>query len=200
MNVVKLLDPEYGNLLGKNLSIIHHHQIEIKMFNLLLALVLFNFVKCQQITGENEAKLAADLEIEAEMEGFFSSLDFQVLPSCQICLYAEIFTAFGAVTKFDALFLNVKVNSNNATSKIDDVLTEHGGLLHVLPLAVHPEFFLLDKWGDHSEPFLLFEVYCGTPPSCLKVMGGVGWWGGVVVAHEILVSAQGPFWVFGFGA
>ena len=34
-----------------------------------------------------------------------------------------------------------------ATNKIDDVLTEHIGLLHVLPLAVHPEFFLLDKWG-----------------------------------------------------
>ena len=30
---------------------------------------------------------------------------------------------------------------NDATRKIDDVLTEHGGLLHVLPLAVH----LLDK-------------------------------------------------------
>ena len=28
--------------------------------------------------------------------------------------------------------------------------------------------------ADHSEPFLLFEVYCGTPPSCLKVMGWVG--------------------------
>ena len=34
-----------------------------------------------------------------------------------------------------------------AKSKIDNVLTEHVGLLHVLPLAVHPEFFLLDKWG-----------------------------------------------------
>ena len=35
---------------------------------------------------------------------------------------------------------------------------------------------------DQFEPFLLFEVYCGTPPSCLKVMGwwggGVGWGGG----------------------
>ena len=41
-------------------------------------------------------------------------------------------------------------------SKIDDVLTEHGGLLHVLPLAVHLK---------------------GTPHSCLKVMG----WGGVGV-------------------
>ena len=58
--------------------------------------------------------------------------------------------------------------------------------------------------GDHSKPFLLFEFFCGSPPSCLKV---IGWWGGggggwVVVAYEILVSAQGPlvlgFWVFGF--
>ena len=30
---------------------------------------------------------------------------------------------------------------NGATSKIYDVLTEHGGLLHVLPLAVHLNFF-----------------------------------------------------------
>ena len=30
---------------------------------------------------------------------------------------------------------------NDATSKIDDVLTEHVGLLHVLPLAVHLSFF-----------------------------------------------------------
>ena len=58
-------------------------------------------------------------------------------------------------------------------------------------------FFCWTSGGDHSEPFLLFEVYCGTPPSCLKVMGGVGWWGGVV-AHEILVSAQGPL-VLGLG-
>ena len=27
---------------------------------------------------------------------------------------------------------------------------------------------------------------------------GVGWWGGVMVAYEILVSAQGPL-VLGFG-
>ena len=54
-------------------------------------------------------------------------------------------------------------------------------------------FLLLSTWdfcltsrGDHSEPFLLFEFCCGTPPSCLKV----GWW--VVVAYSILVSAQGP--------
>ena len=30
---------------------------------------------------------------------------------------------------------------NGATSKIYDVLTEHGGLLQVLPLAVHLNFF-----------------------------------------------------------
>ena len=30
---------------------------------------------------------------------------------------------------------------NGALSKIDDVLTEDGGLLHVLPLAVHQIFF-----------------------------------------------------------
>ena len=31
----------------------------------------------------------------------------------------------------------------DATSKIDDVLTENGGLLNVLPLAVHLRFFCL---------------------------------------------------------
>ena len=35
--------------------------------------------------------------------------------------------------------------------------------------------------------FLLFEFVCGTPPSCLKV---VGWWW---VAYSILVSATVPF-------
>ena len=59
-------------------------------------------------------------------------------------------------------------------------------------------FFCWTSRGDHSEPFLLFEDYCGTPPSCLKV--GLGW---VVVAHKILVSAQGPLvfgiWVWGIG-
>ena len=34
---------------------------------------------------------------------------------------------------------------NGALSKIDDVLAEDGGLLHVLPLAVHLNFFLMDK-------------------------------------------------------
>ena len=63
---------------------------------------------------------------------------------------------------------------NDAKSKIDDVLTEHGEVLHALSLAVHPEFFCWTSGGEHSEPFLLFEVYCGTPPSCLKVVGWVG--------------------------
>ena len=38
-------------------------------------------------------------------------------------------------------------------------------------------FLLLSTWncrGDHSEPFLLFKFFCGTPPSCLKVFGGGG--------------------------
>ena len=34
---------------------------------------------------------------------------------------------------------------NGASSKIDDVLTEVGGLHHVLPLAVHLKFFWADK-------------------------------------------------------
>ena len=45
------------------------------MFKLLLASVLFNLVKCQQTNRENED---SDLEPEAEIDGFFSSLDFQV--------------------------------------------------------------------------------------------------------------------------
>ena len=34
---------------------------------------------------------------------------------------------------------------NGASVKVDDVLTEDGGLLHVLALAVHLNFFLTDK-------------------------------------------------------
>ena len=34
---------------------------------------------------------------------------------------------------------------NGASSKIDDVLAELGGLLHVLPLTVHLKFFFGDK-------------------------------------------------------
>ena len=57
---------------------------------------------------------------------------------------------------------------NGAPSKIDDVLAEVGGLLHVLPLAVHLNFLWLTNRMDHSEMFLLSELFCGTPPSC--------WW------------------------
>ena len=67
-------------------------------------------------------------------------------------------------------------NENGATSKIDDVLTGHGGLPHILPLAVHLRFFCWLSRGDHSKMFLLFEFCCGTPPLCLKVMVGGGWW------------------------
>ena len=76
------------------------------------------------------------------------------------------------------------VVDNGATSKFDDVLFEHGGLLHVLPLAVHLKFFGWTSTGDHSKMFLLFEFVCGTPPSCLKVkpqsplvldLLGLGW-------------------------
>ena len=41
---------------------------------------------------------------------------------------------------------------NDGTCKIDDVLTEHGGLLHVLPLAVHLIFFT-DGWGTILSKF-----------------------------------------------
>ena len=40
--------------------------------------------------------------------------------------------------------------------------------------------------GGHSEQFLFFALFYQSTPSCLKVIGGVGW-----VAHVIIVSAQG---------
>ena len=53
---------------------------------------------------------------------------------------------------------------NGATSKIDDALTEHVGLLHVLPLAVQLIFFFVSVGGTilnlsysssfHVGPFL----------------------------------------------
>ena len=33
--------------------------------------------------------------------------------------------------------------------------------------------------GGHSEPLLLVTLFYQSTPSCLKVMGGVGWCGGV---------------------
>lgn len=116
MNIVKRLDPENGKLLAKYRSIIHPHQIEIKMFKLLLALVLFNFVKCQQ-TGENEAELAADPGIEAEVEGFFSSLDFQVVPSCHDCLctqrYYQYLMQFSSLTPLSLKSIDLLIFSVN---------------------------------------------------------------------------------------
>ena len=41
---------------------------------------------------------------------------------------------------------------NGATSKIDDVFTEHGGLLHVLPLIVHLDFFFNLQVGGTMIP------------------------------------------------
>ena len=48
---------------------------------------------------------------------------------------------------------------NGATSKIDDVLTDHGGLLHVLPLAVHLKFF----GGQENETFPQGFSVCPSP-------------------------------------
>ena len=48
--------------------------------------------------------------------------------------------------------LKAGILDNDAACKIEDVLTEHGGLLHVLPLAVHLKyFFCWTSRGDHSE-------------------------------------------------
>ena len=67
------------------------------------------------------------------------------------------------------------------TSQIDNILFEHGRLLYVLPLAVPQTSFGWMNRGYHSKMFLIFEFFCGTPPSCLKVrgwvvvVGGGGW-------------------------
>ena len=45
-----------------------------------------------------------------------------------------------------------------ATNKFDDVLTEHGGLPHVLPLAVYLGFILWTTGGDQSKMFSLSFV------------------------------------------
>ena len=48
--------------------------------------------------------------------------------------------------------------------------------------------------GENSEPSLLFDFFCGTPPSCLKVMVGGGGGGGL---QDFSVSPR-PLG-FGFG-
>ena len=66
---------------------------------------------------------------------------------------------------------------NGATSKIDEVFLGHNGLLHVIPLTVHLNSYFMN---------LFFK----TPPSCLKVIGGVG------RAHDF-VSASVPLGLIG---
>ena len=69
---------------------------------------------------------------------------------------------------------------------IDKLLLEHVGQPHVLDLAVLlVNFFGWMSQGGHSEPLLLLALFYQSTPSCLKVMGGVGW-----VAHVIIVSAK----------
>ena len=46
---------------------------------------------------------------------------------------------------------------------------------------------------DHSGPFLFSELFCGTPPSCLKVIGWVVGGGGGGL-QDFIVSPS-PLWV-----
>ena len=73
---------------------------------------------------------------------------WNVLP----CSYLHGRPAFGPSCA-EFVYLGCWHFDNSATSKIDDVLTEHGGLPHILPLAVHLRFL---SRGDHSKMFLLF--------------------------------------------
>ena len=82
---------------------------------------------------------------------------------------------------------------NGATSNFADVLLEHGGLPHVLPLAVYLNVLGWTSRGDHSKMFLLFEFVCGTPP-CLKVRGGCGWVGGWVGGLQHFSVSPSPLW------
>ena len=87
--------------------------------------------------------------------------------------------------------LNHLIPLGTFKSVFDNVLLEHGGLPHVLPLAVHLIFTWTGREG-HPKSLLLFEFSCWRPPSCLKVVGGVGW-----VAHKSLVSAPVPLQLIG---
>ena len=90
-------------------------------------------------------------------------------------------------------FLLSELFCGTPLSCFDNVLAEDGGLLNVLPLAVHLNFFWRTSRVDHSETFLLSKLFCGSPPLCLNVMGGGG---GGWVAYRILLSAPVPFWGF----
>ena len=65
-----------------------------------------------------------------------------------------------------APFLLSELFCGSPPSSFDDVLAEDGGLLYVLPLAVHPKFFWRTSRVDNSGPFLFSELFCGTHPSC----------------------------------
>ena len=71
------------------------------------------------------------------------------------------------------------------------------------PLAVHLHFFGQASKDEQSKTFLLSYIFCGTPPSCLKVMGGWHSWlysgtaGYIVVAYKILVLAPVPLELIG---
>ena len=69
----------------------------------------------------------------------------------------------------------------DATSKIYDVLTEHVGLLHVLPITVHLRFFAGQVGGTTLSLSYSLRFIVGP----------------LLHDYEILVSAQGPL-VFGF--
>ena len=72
-------------------------------------------------------------------------------------------------------------------NKVGDVLLEHGGLPHVLPLAIHLELFMLAGLSRSSRVSFTLWVFVWDPSFMLKSCGvGSGWW----VAYRILVSAQ----------
>ena len=148
----------------------------------------------KQLVSRNKRKLDRGLKRSSPMYGLSTPYSYPVPP----CFFQHGRPAFGP-SCIEFVYPECWHFDNDATSKIDDVLTEHGGLLHVLPLAVHPEFFLLDKLGGPLWTFLPLWGLKWNPSFMLKSFGVVGW-----VAHEILVSAQGPlvlgFWVWGLGA
>ena len=55
---------------------------------------------------------------------------------------------------------------------INNLLLDHGGLPHVLDLAVHLDNFFWMSQGGHSETLLLLALFYQSAPSCLKVRGG----------------------------
>ena len=72
-------------------------------------------------------------------EWFKYSLQIDYLEQGQTvppCSFQHVRPAFG-VACTEIVYPECWHFDNDATSKIDDVLTEHGGLLHVLTLAVN---------------------------------------------------------------